>query len=76
MTKIFLLLMLFSVPNAPSVKYTGSLYFTEEECIIAKENYMQIYMNQSQQYKDKTKTEAFCIPFDSFPLTTMKNFGA
>lgn len=76
MTKIFLLLMIFSMPDQPSVKYTASLYFTEVECTIAKENYMQIYRNQSQQYKDKTKTEAFCIPFDSFPLTTMKNFGA
>ena len=76
MTKIFLLLMIFSMPDQPSVKYTASLYFTEGECTIAKENYMQIYRNQSQQYKNKTKTEAFCIPFDSFPLTTIKNFGA
>ena len=64
------------MPDQPSVKYTASLYFTEVECNIAKENYMQIYRNQSQQYKNKTKTEAFCIPFDSFPLTTIKNFGA
>jgi hypothetical protein len=75
MIKIFLLLMVFSSPNQPSVKYTASLYFNELECILAKKNYMQIYRNQSQQYKDKTKTEAFCIPFDSFPLT-IKNTDA
>ena len=76
MIKIFLLLMIFSVPNQPTVKYTASIYFTEVECIIAKKNYIKLYRNQSQEYRDKTKTEAFCIPFDSFPLTTMKNFGA
>tara|TARA_R110000744_G_scaffold253317_1_gene368961 strand:- start:122 stop:349 length:228 start_codon:yes stop_codon:yes gene_type:complete len=72
MIKIFLLLMVFSSPNQPSVKYTAALYFNELECIIAKENYIKIYRNQSQQYKDKVKTEAFCIPFDSFPLTKKK----
>ena len=76
MTKIFLLLMLFSVPNQPSVKYNASLYFTETECNIAKENYMKAYTSKSQEYKDKTKTKAFCIPFDSFPLTTIKNTNA
>ena len=67
--------MVFSVPNQPTVRYTASFYFTEVECIIAKKNYSQIYKDQSQEYKDKKKTEAFCIPFDSFPLTT-KNTGA
>ena len=76
MVKVFLLLMLFSVPDQPSVRYTASLYFTETECIVAKENYMKAYTSKSQEYKDKTKTEAFCIPFDSFPLTTMKNTNA
>ena len=37
---------------------------------------MKVYTNKSQEYKDKAKTEAFCIPFDSFPLTTMKNTNA
>ena len=76
MIKVFLLLMLFSVPNQPSVKYNASLYFTETECNIAKENYMKVYTSKSQEYKDKAKTEAFCIPFDSFPVTTMKNTNA
>ena len=68
--------MLFSVPNQPSVKYNALIYFTEQECNIAKENYMKAYTIRSQDYKDKAKTEAFCIPFDSFPLTTMKNTNA
>ena len=75
MTKIFLLLMLFSVPDQPSVKYNALLYFTEQECIIAKENYMKAYKEKSKGYKKITKTEAFCIPFNSFPLTTMNNIN-
>jgi hypothetical protein len=76
MVKVFLLLMLFSIPDQPSVRYTASLYFTETECNIAKENYMTAYRSKSQEYKDTTKTKALCIPFDSFPVTTMKNTNA
>tara|TARA_R110000823_G_scaffold261177_1_gene381868 strand:- start:94 stop:324 length:231 start_codon:yes stop_codon:yes gene_type:complete len=76
MTKIFLLLMLFSVPDQPSVRYNASLYFTETECNIAKENYMTAYRSKSQDYLNTTKSNAYCIPFNSFPLTTMNNIGA
>lgn len=73
MTKIFLLLMLFSVPNAPSIKYTASIYFTEQECIIAKENYMTVYNNKSEDYLNVTKTNAYCIKFESFPLNSISS---
>jgi hypothetical protein len=76
MTKVFLLLMLFSVPDQKSVKYNAMLYYTEEQCIIAKKEYMKAYENKEQEYLDKTKTEAFCIPFNSFPLTSMKHTNA
>ena len=76
MTKIFLLLMLFSVPNAPSVKYTALIYFTKEECITAKENYMTAYNSKSEDYLNVSKSNAYCIEFESFPLTTMKDIGA
>jgi hypothetical protein len=76
MTKIFLLLMLLSVPNQPSVKYNAVIYFTEQECLIAKNGYMETYANKDQEYKDKLITNAYCVPFDSFPLTSMKNTNA
>jgi len=68
--------MLLSVPNQPSVKYNAVIYFTEQECLIAKNGYMEAYANKDQEYKDKLITNAYCVPFDSFPLTTMKNIGA
>ena len=76
MTKVFLLLMLFSVPDQKSVKYNAVLYYTEDQCIVAKKEYMKAYENKEQEYLNRTKTEAFCIPFDSFPLTSMKQTGA
>ena len=76
MTKVFLLLMLFSIPDQKSVKYNALLYYTEEECIVAKENYMRAYRSKSQDYLNTTKSNAYCIPFNSFPLTTMNNIGA
>ena len=65
-----------SMPNQPSVKYNAYIYFTEEECIVAKENYMKKFENQNQEYKKRITTNAYCIPFDSFPLTTMNKIGA
>ena len=63
------------MPNQPSVKYNAYLYFTELECFEAKEKYMQIYNNKDQEYKNNMVTEAFCIPFNSFPLSTAKTIG-
>ena len=72
MNTVFLLLMLLSVPHQPSVKYNAVLYFTEQECKNAKIKYMKAYNNKDQFYKMRVKTEAFCVSFDSFPLTTMQ----
>ena len=68
MIKIWLLLMIMSTPNQPSVKYMATLYQTEDICMQAKESYMQAFEAKSQEYKDKAKTDAFCVPFDSFPI--------
>ena len=68
MIKIWLLLMIMSTPNQPSVRYTATIYQTEDTCMQAKEGYMQAFEARSQKYRDKAKTEAFCVPFDSFPI--------
>ena len=78
MIKIFFLLMIVSMPGEPTVKYNASIYPTEEFCMLAQEGYMGAYEAKPQEYKDKMKTEAFCIPFDSFPIKGMEayNMGA
>ncbi len=66
--KIFFLLMIISMPELPSVKYNAMIYLTEPECISARDGYMNAYLAKDLEYKRKIKTEAFCIPFNSFPL--------
>ena len=71
MTTIWLLLMLLSSPNQPTVKYHAVIYPTEEQCITARTGYMEAYEAKPPEYKLTLKTEAFCIPFDSFPIQGM-----
>ncbi len=71
MTKIWLLLMLMSSPNLPSVKYHAAIYPTEGNCMTARESFMEAYEAKSPEYKLTMKTEAFCIPFNSFPIVGM-----
>ena len=71
MTTIWLLLMLMSSPNQTTVKYNAAIYPTEDQCIQAREGFMEAFEAKSQEYKDEAKTEAFCIPFDSFPIKGM-----
>ena len=71
MIKIFFLLMIFSTPNQYTVKYNASIFPTEEMCMTALAGYMASYNAKSVEYKSGIKTEAFCIPFNSFPITGM-----
>ena len=69
--KIWFLLVLLSVPDALTVKYSGSIYPTEAGCLKAKESYLTVYKSRPQEYKDKLITEAYCLSFDSFPVKGM-----
>ena len=73
MVKVWLFLMLLSTPNQPSVKYNAAIYPTEELCMEARRGYMKAFEAKSQEYKDEVKTEAFCIPFDSYPIKGMNS---
>ena len=71
MVKIWLLLMLLSSPDQPSVKYHAAIYPTEDQCMVARTAYAESYEAKPPEYKLTLKTEAFCIPFDSFPVKGM-----
>ena len=75
MIKIWFMLVLMSVPNAPSVKYNGIIYPTEEECVVAQVEFLNMYEAQPQNYKDKLVVDAFCLPFDAFPVQGMNYKG-
>ena len=71
MIKIWFLLVMMSIPNAPSIKYTGSIYLAEDDCIQAQLALLNAYEAKPQSYKDKMLVDAFCLPFDACPVQGM-----
>ena len=71
MIKIWFMLVLFSFPNAPSVKYNGYIYATEGDCEFARYEIQESYNNKSEEYKAITKVDSYCVEFESFPFTIL-----
>jgi hypothetical protein len=76
MKTIWLMLMLISSPNMPSVKYNALLYNTEAECLDSVANYLTYYEAKPQEYKNTLVTDAFCLPFEAFPIKGLNRTGA
>ena len=73
------MLVLISMPNAPSVKYNGFIYPNEEECQVARYKLMETYNNKPTQYKLLTQIDSYCVEFESFPVPGLNKpigFGA
>tara|TARA_R110000824_G_scaffold2433_1_gene11365 strand:+ start:423 stop:668 length:246 start_codon:yes stop_codon:yes gene_type:complete len=80
MIKIWFLLILVSMPNAPTVKYNGFIYPNEEACEVAKYELMEAYKDRSLEYKRITQVDSYCVEFESFPVKGLskiktENFG-
>ena len=69
------MLVLFSMPNAPSVKYNGFIYSSEEECQVARYELHDAYNNKSTEYKSVTAMDSYCVEFNSFPIAGLGNTG-
>ena len=76
MINIWFMLVLFSMPNAPSVKYNGFIYPSEEECMVARYELHEAYNNKPTEYKSATNMNSYCVAFDSFPIAGLNNTGA
>ncbi len=70
------MLVLFSMPNAPSVKYNGFIYANEEDCEMAKQEMHEAYNSKPTEYKLATTMNSYCVEFDSFPIAGLNNTGA
>jgi len=66
--KIWFMLVLVSMPNAPSVKYNGFIYPSEEACQVAKYELHEAYNEKSTEYKEVTIIDSYCVEFESFPI--------
>ena len=75
MVKIWFMLILVSMPNAPSVKYNGFLYPSEEECQVARYEFYEVYNSKPTEYKSVTAIDAYCIEFESFPIAGLNKTG-
>ena len=75
MIKIWFMLVLISMPNAPSVKYNGFLYTNEAECQMAKYELLEVYDARPEDYKKGLVMDAYCIGFESFPIRGLNKTG-
>ena len=76
MIKLLFMLVLISIPNAPSIKYNGFIYPTEEACQVARYELHEAYNNKSTEYKSVTLMDSYCVEFESFPITGLNKTGA
>ena len=75
MIKIWFMLVLFSFPNAPSVKYNGYIYSTKGDCEFARYELQENYEQKSDTYKMNTKVESYCLEFESFPISGLNKIN-
>ena len=68
MIKVWLLILMMSAPNMPSVKHNAFLYPNEDDCMQALTTCLNIYERKSAEYKENLKTTGYCLPFDAFPI--------
>jgi len=73
MINIWFMLVLFSMPDAPSVKYNGFIYPNEEDCEMARYELHEAYNNKPTEYKLATVMDAYCVEFESFPIKGLMN---
>ena len=76
MIKIWLIVMFMSSPNMPSVIYQTIAYKTEEECLYAKNSYLDFYAAKPDSYKSILVTDAHCIEFESFPIKAFNSIAS
>ena len=75
MIKIWFLLVLVSMPNAPSIKYNGFIYTSEEECQVARYELHEAYNKKPTVYKETTVIDSYCVEFESFPIIGLNKTG-
>ena len=68
MIKVWLLVMFMHSPTLPNVKYNAIMYKTDDQCMNALANYLNMYEKKSDEYKSRVVTDAHCIPFNSFTI--------
>ena len=53
----------------------GSIYPTEDACLEAQVGFYNAYEAKPRDYKSKIVTDAFCLPFEAFPVKGLNKTG-
>ena len=74
MIKVFMAIIITSMPNWPSVKYQGYLYPDKETCIESTKIYVQEFKNYAKRQGDyDAHFNSFCFEIDSYPIEGFDN---
>ena len=74
MVKVFMAIIITSMPNWPSVKYQGYLYPDEETCIESTKIYVQEFKDYAKRQGDQdAHFSSFCFQIESYPIEGFDN---
>jgi|TARA_R100001224_G_scaffold101799_1_gene73505 hypothetical protein len=69
MIKVFMAIIITSMPNWPSVKYQGYLYPDMDTCLASTEMYVQNYKEYAKSQGDHdAHFDSICFEVDSYPI--------
>ena len=74
MIKVFMAIIVTSMPNWPSVKYQGYLYPDMDTCLPSTEMYVQQFKNYAKSQGDyEAHFDSICFEVDSYPIKAFNN---
>ena len=74
MIKVFMAIIVTSMPNWPSVKYQGYLYPDKDTCLTSTEMYVQQFKNYAKsQWEYEAHFDSICFEVDSYPIKAFNN---
>ena len=74
MIKVFMAIIVTSMPNWPSVKYQGYLYPDMDICLTSTEMYVQQFKNYAKSQGDyEAHFDSICFEVDSYPIKAFNN---
>ena len=69
MIKVFMAIIVTSMPSWPSVKYQGYLYPDMDTCLTSTEMYVQQFKDYAKsQGDDKAHFNSICFEVDAYPI--------
>ena len=74
MIKVFMEIIITSMPHWPSVKYQGYLYPDEETCVESTKIYVQEFKDYAKRQGDHdAHFSSFCFQIESYPIEGFDN---